>query len=65
METVAHPLPMVKTIVESLKGSPFLAKFDLRSGYWQFPVAPEDRYKLAFQVQGKVYQYCVVAMGHK
>jgi hypothetical protein len=59
------PLPNIQTILEwagscaKVKG-----KLDLRSGYWQFPVAPEDRHKLAVQVLGQVYQYSVVPMGH-
>ena len=39
-------------------------KLDLRKGDWQFPVAPEDRHKLAVQVLGRVYQYSVVPTGH-
>ena len=61
---IPYPLPNIQTILDSISGSKYFAKFDLKSGYWQFPVAIEDRHKLAFQVQGKVYQYKVVTMGH-
>ena len=59
-----YPLPTVQTILDSFGGSKFFGKLDLRQGYWQFPVRAEDRPKLAFQMQGRVYQYRVVAMGH-
>ena len=59
-----YPLPIVQTILNSVNGSKYFAKFDLKSGYWQFPVAVYDRHKLAFQIQVKVYQYTIVAMGH-
>jgi hypothetical protein len=62
--TEHFPLPTVQTILDSASGAKFFAKLDLRSGYWQFPVHPDDRHKLSFQVQGKVYQYRTVAMGH-
>lgn len=62
--TESYPLPTIQTILDSMAGAAFFAKFDLRSGYWQFPVAVEDRYKVAFQVLNRVFQYCSVPMGH-
>ena len=55
------PLPTVQTI---LSGAKYFAKLDLRSGYWQFPVHPDDRHMLAFQAQSRVNQYCAAAMCH-
>ena len=57
------PLPNIQTILESVQGACFFGKLDLRKGYWQFPVAPEDRPKLAVQVLGNVYEPPVVMMG--
>lgn len=65
VKTASHPLPKTNTVVESVKGFRYLARFDLQSCYWQFPVVEEDRHKLAFQVQGKVYRYRVDTIGHK
>ena len=59
---IPYPLPNIQTILVSISGSKYFAKFDFKSRYWQFSVAVEDRHKLAFQVQSKVYQYRVVAM---
>ena len=62
--TTPYPLPTVQTILDSAAGAQFFAKLDLRSGSWQVPVHPEYRHKLAFQILGRVFQYCVAAMGH-
>ena len=45
-------------------GSHYVARLDLRSGYWQFPVAPDSWRYLAFQFKGQMYQYKVVPMGY-
>jgi hypothetical protein len=62
--TSPFPMPTIQTILDSMAGACYFAKFDLRSGYWQFPVALEDRHKLAFQILNRVYQYASAAMGH-
>jgi hypothetical protein len=64
VETDPFSLPTIQSVLDATAGSKFFAKFDLRSGYWQFPVAEEDRSKLAFQALGRRYQYRTVAMGH-
>jgi putative transposase len=58
-----YPLPTVQTVLDSAAQAKFFAKFDLRSGYWQFPVDPDSRDILAFQFQEKVFRYTVAAMG--
>ena len=65
VEVEPYPLPTIQVILDSVGGSKYFAKFDLKSGYWQFPVERSDRHKLAFQVQTQVWQYAVVPMGHK
>ena len=37
-----YPLPKIKDVHSSLAGKKYVAKADLRWGYWQFPVAEED-----------------------
>ena len=44
----AHPLPRTDDLLESLQGSTMFSTLDLRSGYWQIGMAPEDREKTAF-----------------
>ena len=62
--TDPYPLPQIPVIIGSMAGSRYFARLDLRSGYWQFPVAPESRKLLAFQFRGRMYTYSVVPMGY-
>ena len=57
---IPYSLPNIQTILNSISGSQYFAKFNLNSGYWQFPVAEEYRHKLAFQVQGSGNGTCSV-----
>ena len=41
----AFPMPTIDAILESLHGSTVFTSLDLRSGYWQMAVAPQDREK--------------------
>ena len=44
----SHPLPRIDDILASLDGAKYFTCLDLRSGYWQIPVDPGSRDKLAF-----------------
>ena len=44
----SHPLPRIDDILASLDGAKYFTCLDLRSGYWQIPVDPRSRDKLAF-----------------
>jgi hypothetical protein len=44
----AYPLPLPDEIQERLQGDSVFSTLDLRSGYWQLPVALEDQHKTAF-----------------
>lgn len=60
-----HPLPNIETLLDTAgPQARVMGKLDLVKGYWQFPVAPHDRPKLAVQVLDIVLQYTVAAMGH-
>ena len=63
VETEAYPLPPISTILLSLSGAAFFARLDLKSGYWQFPVAENCQDWLAFFALGQMYTYRVVPMG--
>lgn len=57
------PLSNIQFIFESVEGAKIYGKLDLRKGYWQFLVAPEDRLKGTVQMLGSVYEPPVVLMG--
>ena len=46
----AYMLPRFDDIVDTLVGSKFFSKLDLRSGYWQVEIEEEDKHKTAFSV---------------
>ena len=46
----AYALPRIEETIDSLVGSRFFSKLDLRSGYWQVAMKEEDKPKTAFQV---------------
>ena len=46
----AYALPRIEETMDSLVGSRFFSKLDLRSGYWQVAMKEEDKPKTSFQV---------------
>ena len=44
----AYPLPRIGQTIDALQGAGVFSSLDLASGYWQIPVAAEDRHKTAF-----------------
>lgn len=54
----AYPLPYVNSILDKLRNSRYLSSIDLKSAYWQIPVAPDSKDKTAFTVPGRgLYQF--------
>ena len=51
------PLPRIETILEALRGASVFSSLDLKSGYWQVPVAPEDRDKTAFSCGWATFRF--------
>ena len=47
-ETDANPMPRIDELIDRLGKSCFISTIDLTQGYWQVPVAKEDRHKTAF-----------------
>ena len=43
-----YPLPSIEEIFNAMKGATIFSKLDLRSGYHEMPLRPEDRTKTAF-----------------
>lgn len=44
----AYPMPRISDFIDQLGGAKFNTTLDLTKGYWQVPVASEDRGKTAF-----------------
>ena len=60
----ASPLPHGEDLLQELgKGYKYFSKLDLKSGYHQLLLPPEDRPKTAFVVSHGHYEFLVLSMG--
>ena len=59
-KTDAYPMPRVDELVDRLGQAKFITTLDLSKGYWQVPLAKEDRLKTAFSTPYGFYQFIVM-----
>jgi len=52
-ERDAYPLPHITATLNKLRGAKYLSTLDLKSGYWQVPLAADSRPITAFTVSGR------------
>ena len=57
------PLPIIEDLLDYLQGCPILSIFDLKSGFFQIGMNPEDKEKTAFMADNSVYQFEVMPFG--
>ncbi|KAG1385375.1 hypothetical protein G6F59_017438 [Rhizopus arrhizus] len=44
-------------LIDKLSGAQWFSSIDLKSGYWQIPVAEQDKCKTAFTTPSGLYEY--------
>ncbi|KAE9039954.1 hypothetical protein PR001_g7295 [Phytophthora rubi] len=58
-----YPLPRIDETLDALRGARLFTTLDLRSGYWQIGVAPEDQDKTAFTTKQGLYRFVRMPFG--
>jgi len=53
-------LPTIGETLDTLAGARWFSRLDLKSGYWQVALRPEDKGKTAFSTGQKLWQFTVM-----
>ncbi len=62
-EPDVYPLPNMLDFADRLSGCRVFSKIDLRKGYWQVPVRPEDRQKTAVITPFGLFEFLRMPFG--
>lgn len=58
-----YPLPGIADLLFTLKAACYFSTLDMAAGYWQIPLAEEDKKKTAFTTHTGLYEFNVMPFG--
>jgi hypothetical protein len=58
-----YALALIQETVNALNGSKYFTTMDVDKAFWQIPVLESDKKKLAFCIDGKLYEFNVMPFG--
>ncbi|GBG66515.1 hypothetical protein CBR_g63097 [Chara braunii] len=58
-----EPLPRINGLLDRVQGCRYFSKIDLKSGYHQIAIRPEDQHKTAFRTRYSLYEFVVMPFG--
>ncbi|GFX22406.1 RNA-directed DNA polymerase homolog [Trichonephila clavipes] len=59
----SYPLPRIDDTLDTLAGNTWFSTLDLKSGYWQVELHPDDKEKTAFTTGHGLRQFKVMPFG--
>ncbi|GBN48565.1 Retrovirus-related Pol polyprotein from transposon 297 [Araneus ventricosus] len=63
MKKDSYLLPRIHDTLNASNGSQWFTSLDLKSGYWQVEIRPEDREKTAFTTGQELWQFKIMPFG--
>ncbi|GFY34443.1 retrovirus-related Pol polyprotein from transposon 17.6 [Trichonephila clavipes] len=59
----SYPLSRIDDTLDTLAGNTWFSTLDLKSGYWQVELHPDDKEKTAFTTEQGIWQFKVMPFG--